>query len=78
MARQKLGKKKLFRVSEKLGLPVRIAFANSEWGHGWIECFTAEDTSFLINAKTGDFTQLYDRGQAVTSKPVWRKVGCCA
>lgn len=78
MARQALGSKKRNRVGTKLGLPVAAAFVDSVWGRNWCEAFVSKDTSFLVNLRTGDFTQLFEKGQAITATPVWRKRGCCA
>jgi hypothetical protein len=78
MARQPLGRKKRNRIASKLGLPVGAAFVDSVWGRNWVEAFVSKDTSFLVNARTGDFTQLLDQGKEVTTNPQWRKIGCCA
>lgn len=78
MARQLLSAKKKYKVESKLGMPIRRAYVNSTWGHDWVEAWVTPGDSFLINRKTGDFTQLTMGGIPIDSKPLWRKVGCCA
>jgi hypothetical protein len=78
MARQRLGQKKTKRLESKLGMKIAIAHVNSVWGRHWAEAWVNAKDSFLINMRTGDFTQLTASGKPIETKPLWRKVGCCA
>jgi hypothetical protein len=78
MARQALGLKKRRRIAAMLGRSVIHANVNSSWGRNWIEAFVSPTDSFLVNQRTGLFTLLTNNGKLVTTKPLWRKLGCCA
>lgn len=79
MARQALGKKKRNKIEAKLGMKVVRAYVDAVWGrHNWAEVYVNDRDSFLVNLKTGDFAQLLMNNKVVTSKPLWRRIGCCA
>jgi hypothetical protein len=78
MARQRLSIKKTYKVASMINMPLTRAYVDSEWGHGWVEAWSTPGDSFLVNTKTREYTMLTIGGVPIDSKPLWRKVGCCA